>query len=162
MKTTYGAEAVEEPEVKDVGLEALEAKHLELAKEEYAAIQRHEEDKKAKVKQAAVDRLRVANLYRSLEAKERKKAGIQEKYLAAFLELIATGEEDIALLTERDGVLVELKALGENPNDNCDTMLDGGPMAQEIFTYTERQIHKIMKAWREGAELTPSGIATAI
>lgn len=162
MRTTYGPQVQEEPEIKPVGLEELEKKHLEQAAKEYEALQRHEADKKEKQKQAAVNRLRVANLYRSLEAKERKKDAILTKFMATFLELLAVAEEDIALVTERDGVLVELKALGENPNDNTDYMLDGGPMAQDLQVYMDRQLDRILRKWKEGAELTPHGIMTAI
>jgi hypothetical protein len=164
MRTSYGAEVVneEQSQTKPDSLEELEQEYLAKAREEYERLQRREADRKEQEKQKRIHRLQIANKQRSFEAKARQKQEILDKFVDGFKDLIAIAEEDFALHKEVSELVAEMRAMGDDPTIHVDFMLDGGPMAPDVQRYIERQLDRIMRKWKEGAELTATGIMTAI
>jgi len=161
IQTSYGPEEEEQPvPTKPADLEELEKKHLELAQKEYEELQRQEVYKKERQKQEAVERLRLANVKRSLEKKARDHSDNLEEFVACFRGMIKVAEKDIALVADAGTLLIDLKALGGA--DPVNYMLDGAPVPDDAQTYMDRQLKRIITKWRQGAELDAQSIMSAI
>jgi multidrug efflux pump subunit AcrA (membrane-fusion protein) len=170
MKTTYGSmepedlEAVEQdlemiaPPPTPEALEKLREEKLKEADAEYERLQQAEADAKQREIDKRNERLRLANVRRSLDAKVRQKRELLDQFMAYYQGMMDIAREDMSLHNEIAVMVADLTAARYELPGMWDYMLDNGPMTHDLEVYMERQLGRVIKKYKQGAQLTVDSV----